>query len=127
MSSILVVEDKFKDLEVSFQMMNTMYYDEEMVIDVKSKYQDIGNLAILDSYDVIIIDIDLGTRSSKDGFVLLNEIGKYNGELFLKVLVMTGSDLIRKKLDDFGYEKIPLLLKPISYQELYSAVSCFLE
>ena len=126
MSRILVIEDRYFEIENSFKMMNARYYADALEISIKNTYQEIGDLENLNEYDLIVLDIELGNKSKKDGFGLLEEIKDFDGSLFLKILIISGSDFVRNKLNLSGYENIPSLLKPLDYKTLYSEIRNFI-
>jgi len=122
MKRILVIEDEYYDIENSFNMMNVRYYHDTLAIDIKKTYQDVLPLDDLNDYDLIVLDISLGNKSNKDGFALLEDIKNYDVDLFFKILIISGSDYVRSKLDTLGYEGIPSLLKPLDYILLHNKI-----
>ncbi len=124
--NVLIFENEKAEIENSFNMMNARYFNSELKFTYYPTYQELGDMSNLNSYKLIIIDIDLSTKSEKDGFGILSAIKEYDGEIFNKILILTGSSQVRNKLDNMGYENIPLLQKPIDFVETHNAVKDFL-
>lgn len=122
---ILIFENEKTEIENAFKVFNIKYYENKIDIEYYANSQDFEDISNIDKYKLIILDIDLSIKSEKDGFGILNDIRKHNKELLSKVIVLTGSTQVRKKLDDNGFKFIPILQKPIDYKEIYQGTKDF--
>jgi len=115
--NILIFENEIVEVENAFKMLNILYYKSKLVYRYETSSQDV-KVEEYKTFDLIFIDIDLSVKSEKDGFGILNDIKKHNTEILKKVVVLTGSNLMRKKLDSDGYKDVPLIQKPVDYKDI---------
>ena len=123
---ILIFENEKVEVENAFKIFNLRYYNNEIEITYYPTSQDLGEISNIAEYNLVILDIDLSVKSNKDGFGILEDIKNYDEELLKRILVLTGSTQVRKKLDDKNFKFIPMLQKPIDYKEIYLNTKDFL-
>ena len=77
-----------------------------------------SDLKNLQDYTLIIIDLDLSSQSSLDGFGLIKKIEKTLIEPY-KILILTGQALGEDyEIENGLLKKYPILEKPINYNKL---------
>lgn len=113
--NILIFENEIKEVKRNFELSNSLDFDNKLNFHWVTKSQDFEDLSKIHDYDVIIIDIDLSTKSELDGYALLNVI--INKENYKSVFVMSGHE-VEGELNKRGLEGIDFLKKPIILDEL---------
>ena len=119
MKKVLIFENQKNDIENTLKYINLRYYKKELDYTYLVASQDLSEIANLEDYELIIIDIDLALRSEKDGIGIIRDIAGYDKKYLDKVFVLTGSPEVRDRLDKNGFKNIRISLKPTNFKELY--------
>lgn len=115
---ILIFENEIRAHKKSFDDVNFLDFDNSLEINWLDKYQQISSTEY-SLYDLIFIDIDLSTRSEKDGYSIIKELKQVHN--FHKIVVMTGHD-VEDELKQKGWTGIPILEKPIFLDDLKQVI-----
>jgi CheY-like chemotaxis protein len=119
---ILIFENEFVYLDVTFQYVNELYFDKELSYEVYASSQEFKSFNIIDEYDAVIIDISLSLKSELDGYGLLKKLNELNFDK-KKVIIMTGNHQIKEILKDKDIEfQYSILTKPIDIFDLKKAL-----
>lgn len=123
MMKVLVVENEYASLKNSFDFANAALFNNDLQITNVEKSQDVS-LDMIEQYVTIFIDISLATKSLKDGFGIIRDIIRMNDTLASKLVILTGNNNIEEKIKENKLEKfnIKIVYKPISYQDIASAI-----
>ncbi len=120
---VLIFENEVYLIENTFKTINLLYYDDSLDITYAMTSQEVYPIQNLANYDLIIVDIDLSSRSKKDGIAILQDIKDFNADLLNRAFVLTGSTKIKDKLISLGLETVKVINKPSNYEEIYSEMN----
>lgn len=112
---ILIFENEIKEVRRNFELVNTLDFDDKLEFNWVTKSQDFEDLSKVHDFNLVIIDIDLSTKSVHDGYSLLDLILKE--ENYSNVFVMSGHE-VEKELKEKGLKDVDLLKKPVILDEL---------
>ncbi len=121
--NVLIFENEIKEVDRSFELCNSLDFGNKLNFNWVTKSQDFEDLSKVHEYDVVIIDIDLSTKSALDGYALLNLIINEQGHE--NVFVMSGHE-VENELKKRGLGKIDFLKKPIILDELSHLLKSYL-
>ncbi|MBU3938059.1 hypothetical protein KJ942_00950 [bacterium] len=119
---ILIIEDQAELIKNKLDAINLLEFDSKLEFIYAPTSQEAGKVHSFIKYAVIIIDIDLSVNSKKDGIGIITDISNYNKDFLKKVIVLTGSSLVKDSLDNKGFNDIPVLKKPMDMTEVSSAI-----
>ncbi|WP_430408479.1 hypothetical protein [Kordia sp.] len=121
---ILIFENEIQGIKESFDDVNHLDFNGELVFEYYEKSQTFTRFDSLNEYHMAFIDIDLSTNSEKDGYAIINDfINNYD---YKTIVVMTGHEVKDKlKIKGWGYLKV--LEKPIFLDELKSLIDIYFE
>lgn len=111
---ILVVEDEYKLADVVASKLKQNKYQ----VDVANDGEEGLDLALSDSYDLIILDVML---PGVNGFDILKEIREEN--INTKVIMLTAKVELEDKLHGFNYGANDYVTKPFHIDELLARVN----
>ena len=111
---LLVVEDEFKLADVIASKLKQNKYQ----VDVANDGEEGLDLALSDSYDLIILDVML---PKVNGFEILKEIREE--KLDTKVIMLTAKVELEDKLHGFNYGANDYVTKPFHIEELLARVN----
>ncbi|GGA78613.1 hypothetical protein GCM10008015_19160 [Flavobacterium palustre] len=115
---IAIFENEYDTVEIAFKYLNKKYFNYSLKLENYPSSDSFPDLKKLQDYSLIIIDLDLSSQSSLDGFGLIKKIEKTLVEP-IKILILTGQALSDKYDVENGLnKKYPVLEKPINYNKL---------
>lgn len=115
-----IFENEYGNFKTSFDAFNLIYCKSKLKIENFESSQAFGDLSRLDSYDVLIVDIDLSITSKMDGFQLLKEAIKI-GMKNPKIMILTGHISMKEKLKENGLPDYPIISKPLTLKAIKAA------
>lgn len=116
---IAIFENEFDTLEMAFKYLNKKYYNNSLVFENYPRSDSFTDLKKLENYELIIMDLDLSSQSTLDGFGLIREIEKISDKEN-KVLILTGQVLPENyNIENNLKRKYPILEKPINFNKLH--------
>lgn len=119
---ILIFENQVHEAVEAFTSVNVLDFDSKLEFEWIKKSQDFKNWNELNTYNLIFVDIDLSTKSLKDGFGVIDDlINKHN---YKNIIVMTGHD-VEYKLNELGLNYLKILKKPIILKDLKDLIYTF--
>lgn len=119
MMKILIYEDEFEGIKANFDALNILYFDSTLEYENVKYSQNFIINESLDTYDLVLVDIDLSENSEKDGISVINEIRAYD---FNKpIIIITGSSKIEDSQNKYD-EQIPIIIKPLKYKQVYETM-----
>lgn len=121
---IAIFENEFHLVKIAFDAVNTIYYNDTLQFKVYKKSQDLKTIEKIKNYDLIIVDIDLSSKSQMNGFEIIKSLKENN--IDKPIIVLTGSSKIKEQLDEMNFSHIPIIIKPITYSELYEKLNKYL-
>mgnify|MGYP002625984326 CR=1 FL=1 len=114
---VLIIEDKYYEVKVSFDYVNALHMNNELDIKVADRSQVIP-FDIIESYDYVFVDIKLGKNSNLDGYDILLKF-EHEYPNVKNVIILTGNNKILDNLKLKGIERdYRVLIKPIDFSEL---------
>lgn len=114
---VLIIEDKYYEVKVSFDYVNALHMNNELDIKVADRSQVIP-FDIIESYDYVFVDIKLGKNSNLDGYDILLKL-EHEYPNVKNVIILTGNNKILDNLKLKGIERdYRVLIKPIDFSEL---------
>lgn len=115
---IAIFENEYDTLEIAFKYLNKKYFNQSLKLENYPSSDSFSDLKKLQDFSLIIIDIDLSSQSTLDGFGLIKKIEKTLEEPY-KILILTGQALSENYDIENGLsKKYPVLEKPINYNKL---------
>jgi heavy metal response regulator len=114
---ILLVEDEKKVASFIKKGLEEEFYSVDVAYDGKEGLR----LALIEEYDLIILDIML---PFKDGFAVLKELR--NGKISIPVLFLTAKDTLSDKVQGLDSGADDYLPKPFAFEELLARVRALL-
>lgn len=114
---IAIFENEYEQVRTSFELVNELFFENSLKYDVFVSSQDFGDFKNIIQYSLILIDIDLSLKSELDGYSLIKEILKIKTNA--KIIILTGASRVSEKLKELKMPNYPILLKPLSYQNIY--------
>ncbi len=114
---ILVVEDEKKVASFIKKGLEEEYYSVDIAYDGKEGYR----LALIEDYDLIILDIML---PFKDGLTVIKELRQEN--ISTPVLFLSAKDSLKDKIEGLNLGADDYLTKPFSFEELVARVRALL-
>lgn len=124
---IVIFENEFVAIENTFRYLNKKKFGNKLIIDDYPRSQSISNTKKLLDYDLIIIDIDLSSKSELDGYGLIRKIESELGESSPPILILTGQEIPKDYANANNLSKeYDVLEKPINFNKLEVAISKFL-
>lgn len=120
MYKVLIFENQIYDIENRFKFINITAFKKQLEFKYYQSSQELEDLKELNSYDLIIIDLDLSLKSEKDGYAIISDIKEYKENLLKKVFILTGHTKVDEKLKKLHLENIPVLYKPFELEEVTS-------
>lgn len=115
---IAVFENEYDTVEMAFKYMNKKFYGNSLLFDNYPRSQSISDINELITYSLVIIDIDLSSQSTLDGFGLIKLIESTLNPI-PKILILTGQVLSDNFHTENGLaKKYRVLEKPINYNKL---------
>lgn len=120
---ILVVENEYLSVKGAFEASNKFDFNSQLVIEAVDKSQDV-NLAKIETYNVIFIDISLASKSKLDGIGLLEKIHSHVPDVISRTVVLTGDHNIEEKLKEKKLlnKNLKILKKPINFRDVSSII-----
>lgn len=106
---VLIVEDEKKLLKLLEEGLNILGY----VTDTASDGEEALDLAYVENYDIIILDINL---PKKDGFEVLRDIRQFNREV--NIIMLTARSDIDDRVRGLDYGANDYMTKPFDLKEL---------
>ena len=106
---VLIVEDEKKLLRLLEEGLNILGY----VTDTASDGEEALDLAYVENYDIIILDINL---PKKDGFEVLRDIRQFNREV--NIIMLTARSDIDDRVRGLDYGANDYMTKPFDLKEL---------
>lgn len=106
---VLIVEDEKKLLRLLEEGLNILGY----VTDTASDGEEALDLAYVENYDIIILDINL---PKKDGFEVLRDIRQFNREV--NIIMLTARSEIDDRVRGLDYGANDYMTKPFDLKEL---------
>lgn len=106
---VLIVEDEKKLLKLLEEGLNILGY----VTDMASDGEEALDLAYVENYDIIILDINL---PKKDGFEVLRDIRQFNREV--NIIMLTARSDIDDRVRGLDYGANDYMTKPFDLKEL---------
>jgi len=122
---IAIFENEFGLLEYSFDLVNKLYYNNELKFSVFPKSQDLEKPDTIVIYSIIFVDLDLSPSSELDGYALISELIKIRKKL--PIVIITGASNVQEKLKQKKLPDFPILLKPIDFKKLFKTFEKFIE
>lgn len=123
MKKILIFENEYSFVQTAFEYVRDIYFDGQIVYDVKPNSQDLRPFSKIEEYDFVFVDISLGQYSQLDGFGILKKIESENLNV-KKVVILTGNHLIEHMLQERGIKNnYTVLSKPIGFRDLFNLLS----
>lgn len=115
---IAIFENEFDTVEIAFKYLNKKYFNLSLILENYPSSDSFSDLKKLKDYSLIIVDIDLSSQSTLDGFGLIKKIEKELEGPF-KILILTGQALNDNyEIENGLSKKYPVLEKPINYNKL---------
>lgn len=115
---IAIFENEYDTLEMAFNYANKKYYDNQLTYEIFPRSQDFKDLTKIVEYGLVIIDIDLSSMSTLDGFGLIKKIEE-TIEGKPKILIMTGQALSSNYHNENGLKyEYPILVKSVNYNKI---------
>lgn len=118
MKKVLIFENEYADLEPTFKAINLLYFDNALNITQFNTSQEFGNIDQINTFDAIIVDLDLSLRSHKDGYGIIHEINQYDPNQLKKLMILTGSTKVDERLKEYDFSSIKVAMKPIEMDEV---------
>ncbi len=110
---VLIIEDTVRLAETIGEFLKLKKIDVVIKHDGEEGYYE----ALLNIYDVIILDLNL---PSKDGFSILNDLRR--NKIDTPVIILTAKSQIFDKIHGFEYGADDYLTKPFNFDELHARV-----
>jgi DNA-binding response OmpR family regulator len=115
---IAIFENEYDTVEIAFKYLNKKYFNLSLKLENYPSSDSFSDLKNLQDYSLIIVDIDLSSQSTLDGFGLIKKIEKTLIEPY-KILILTGQALSENYDIENGLsKKYTVLEKPINYNKL---------
>lgn len=115
---IAIFENEYDTVEIAFKYLNKKYFNMSLQLENYPSSDSFSDLKKLQDYTLIIIDIDLSSQSTLDGFGLIKKIERALVEPY-KILILTGQALSENyEIENGLVKKYPVLEKPINYNKL---------
>lgn len=115
---IAIFENEYDTIEIAFKYLNKKYFNFSLKIENYPSSDSFTEIKKLQDYELIIIDLDLSSQSSLDGFGLIKKIERTLEEPY-KILILTGQALSDNyNIENGLLKKYPVLEKPINYNKL---------
>ena len=124
---VLIFENEVYLIENTFKTINLLYYGNTLEIKYAQTSQEIYPIENVLDYDLIIVDIDLTSKSNKDGITIIQDINDFNSTILNMTFVLTGSSKVKDRLVSLGFNSITVLNKPSNYKEIYSEMKKVLD
>ena len=118
---LAIFENEYNNLKASFEAINLLHFYNKAQIDVFETTQSFGDFKRLHEYDYILIDLDLSSKSNKDGYDLIKIICE-NKITLNKVRILTGHVNVEEVLQKKNLPKIYIIQKPITLDSLEKAL-----
>src|SRR5690242_16566314 len=111
---IAVFENEYTQIESAFKAVNLLYFNNNLTIDTFPTSQSLKPFEDIQNYELVIVDIDLSTKSEMDGFELISKINM----LFKtpKIIILTGHSKVNEKLKEKNLPSYPIVQKPIDFK-----------
>ncbi|MCC9766303.1 response regulator transcription factor, partial [Streptococcus agalactiae] len=114
---ILVVEDEWDLLQSLSEGLRLSGY----IVDTATDGEEAERLVYVESYDLIILDINLPKKS---GFSVLEDVRKYNKEV--NIIMLTARSDVDDRVSALDMGANDYLLKPFYFEELEARVRSLL-
>ncbi|KAF1243472.1 DNA-binding response regulator [Streptococcus agalactiae] len=114
---ILVVEDEWDLLQSLSEGLRLSGY----IVDTETDGEEAERLVYVESYDLIILDINLPKKS---GFSVLEDVRKYNKEV--NIIMLTARSDVDDRVSALDMGANDYLLKPFYFEELEARVRSLL-
>ncbi len=124
---VLIFENEVYLIENTFKTINLLYFGNTLEIRYARTSQEIYPVVNISDYDIIIVDIDLSSKSHKDGIAIIQDINNFDVSLLSKTFVLTGSTKVKDRLISLGFNSITVINKPSNYNEIYKAMKKVLD
>jgi len=116
MMDIAIFENEYEQVEYSFQLVNKLYYDNQLKYSIFEKSQEFKDLNEIKKYALIFIDLDLSLKSELDGYSLIEKFIQIKKSL--PIIILTGAAKVEDTLKSKGLPAYEILLKPLNYKKL---------
>lgn len=126
MKKIVIFENEFVEVEAAFSATNFFFYNNELEFKVYPSSQEAGDLNKLSAFDLIVVDLDLSLRSSMDGYAIIAFLLKNNVNDKIAILSGSAKESIREKLKNKGLPDIPIITKPVDFEDIYNKFKLYL-
>lgn len=117
MIKVAVFENELNPIKRSFDATNLIYFKKELDFKYFESSQKFGDLTELNSYQVVLLDIDLSLKSKMDGYQILLDLKQKNVRTN-NIIIITGHDNVKSRLAEIGFNDIPIIQKTIDIKLL---------
>lgn len=115
--NIAIFENEYIEIEGAFQYLNIKHFDDLIKYKVYPSSQSIEEIKHLEEFDLVIIDIDLSSKSELDGFGLIRKIEAELDEV-PEILILTGHEISSGYEKNYGIKAYPFIEKPVNFKKL---------
>lgn len=124
--NIVIFENEYLEIEGAFQYLNIKYFNDLIKYKVYPSSQSIEHIESLQGFDLIIIDIDLSSKSELDGFGLIKKI-EFELDDIPEILILTGHEISLGYEKQYGINPYPFIEKPVNYLKLMKHFNLVIE
>lgn len=117
---VAIFENEFIFVEASFKAFNTIYCNNKLQYTVFVSSQSFGDLANLENYDMMIVDIDLSIMSQMDGYQLIETVEQSQIKK-PSIIILTGHKAVNEQLKSRGLASYPIIAKPVNLTKIKEA------
>ena len=117
--NIAIFENEQAEIEGAFEYLNLKYYNGGLDYKFFPSSQSFGDLEALKAYDLVIVDIDLSSKSELDGFRLIQRIENTVSPV-PNILIITGHAIEKGFETQYGIRPYRFLEKPLNFRNLKS-------
>lgn len=121
---IVIFENEPNSVIGAFESANILEFDNNLEYVFHSSSQD-ENIARINQYEVIFVDITLAHKSTLDGYGLIKKIVEQDERLYSRIVILTGNHKVTDFLEKHGLDrkKLKIIIKPTDYLELTKIIN----
>lgn len=116
---IAIVENERREIEGAFDYANFKYFNNSLEYEYFEGSQQFLKSSNLDSFKLILVDIDLSKRSVLDGYSLIKTLLEKNAQNLERIVIITGHHKVEETLKERGLPAIPVIYKPTDFNQIF--------
>lgn len=119
---VAIFENEYESVRGAFETSNFLSFDSKLEFSIFPSSQ-AADFSQIGQFAAIFIDVDLSSKSDKDGFGVIRQIEAVDSSLLSKVIILTGNNNIENILKSMQIPvSIKTIIKPTNYEEIASSI-----